>query len=300
MRVFFTNLRRDGTAPADINRLDAAVMPHAADRSYFDGVVGYEAEDLTYDEIDELRPRVYQYQAAEAKQPFFCKVHDAYTFLPNGQPLFPPEATAGAVYLIRNPLDVCGSYAHHVGVSRRDAIIDSMADPRYTTAAGDECADPQLRQRFLTWSQHVLSWVDAPNLRTHVVRYEDMHARPMETFAAAAAFVGMTQDQARIRRALQFSSLTELQRQEAAHGFQEAATNRSFFRKGQVGAWREELTPAQVSRIIRDHRDVMYRFGYLTEAGDPIVPEPEGTPCPLYEQQHCIGPSHLGETEKTP
>ena len=38
-----------------------------------------------------------------------------------------------------------------------------------------------------------------------------------------------------------------------------------------MGGWREELTETQAARIIRDHRDVMLRFGYLTEAGEPVL-----------------------------
>ena len=36
-----------------------------------------------------------------------------------------------------------------------------------------------------------------------------------------------------------------------------------FFRKGEVGAWREELTEKQAKRVIDNHRIVMQRFGYL-------------------------------------
>jgi hypothetical protein len=270
MRVFFTNLLRNGAAPAHINRLVFTVM--ASDRYLFDTAVGFAAGDLTHDEVDLLRPEVYLYYARHAQKPFFCKVHDAYTFVRNKRPLFPPEATAGAIYLIRNPLDVCVSYAHHSGNSNCDAIIDGMEDPTYAMLSEHDRLDPgQLRQRLLTWSDHVLSWVNAPNLRVHVIRYEDMKARPVETFSGAAAFAGMTQDRAKIERALAFSSMEELQRQESEHGFTGAlAPDRTFFRKGTVGSWREVLTDSQVARIIKAHREVMLRFGYLTEAGEPV------------------------------
>jgi hypothetical protein len=43
---------------------------------------------------------------------------------------------------------------------------------------------------------------------------------------------------------------------------------KSFFRKGEIGSWRDVLTEEQISRIISDHGEVMRRFGYLTEAGE--------------------------------
>ncbi len=147
LRVFLTNLRRNAAAPASINELDAADMPHAANRSAFDAAVGYESGDLTHDEVDSLRPEVYLHYAVQAKELFFCKVHDAYTYLPDGRPLFPPQATAGVIYVIRNPLDLCASYTHHLGALSVDDIIAAMAKPRHVVEARCDVLEPQLRQR---------------------------------------------------------------------------------------------------------------------------------------------------------
>ncbi len=268
LRVFLANLQRDQDTPVDINSLERS-SAHA--RQCFDLALGYEAGDLTHEEVDLLRPEVYRYLAARAEQPIIFKVHDAYTILSDGQPLFPPEVTAGVVYLVRDPRDVCVSYAHFQG-GNYDRILALMADPHGMIAGPrDRLILAGLRQRLLTWSQHVLSWVDAPGLRKLVLRYETMLAQPLETFTAVAAFLGMTQEPARIRRAIAFSSLRELQRQESQDGFREAsAPHRAFFRKGKAGSWREVLTDAQVRRMIEDHRTVMQRFGYLTDAEEPV------------------------------
>jgi aryl sulfotransferase len=269
LRMFFTNLRREDAGPANINELDQPNI--AADRGMFDRLVGFGAEDLTDGEVDVLRPRVYLHLAAHAQELFFCKVHDARTLAPSGQALFPLEATAGAIYLIRNPLDVCVSYAHHNGESGFDGRIACMANPNHAISEKRKGLAGQLRQKLLRWSDHVLSWVDAPGLRRLVLRYEDMHARPIESFTAAAAFAGLRCNPERIARAVAFSSFEELQRQEQEKGFAEqAAPGRSFFRKGKVGAWREVLSRAQAARIIAAHRDVMARFGYLNEAGESV------------------------------
>jgi len=44
---------------------------------------------------------------------------------------------------------------------------------------------------------------------------------------------------------------------------------KSFFRKGEIGSWREVLTAEQAAKIVADHADVMQRFGYLDEKGQP-------------------------------
>src|SRR5690606_9053716 len=153
----------------DIN--DLVGGPIAGSREPFDEAVGYDSGDLTEDEIDRLRPEVYRHLAATStEEPLFMKVHDAYTFLPDGRPLFPPEATRGVLYLLRNPLDVCVSFAHHAGHNDLDRMIATMA--RATKAFADERdrQQHQFRQQLRTWREHVLGWTDAPGLRVHVVR----------------------------------------------------------------------------------------------------------------------------------
>jgi len=104
-----------------------------------------------------------------------------------------------------------------------------------------------------------------------VVRYEDMHQRPLEAFARAAAFAGLPHEPERVARALSQSCFAELQNQERAHGFREKLPRvASFFRQGTMGSWRQRLTPAQARQIICAHREVMQRFGYLTAADEPV------------------------------
>jgi hypothetical protein len=270
LRIFITNLERDEETRASINELDFSSM--SSMRAIFDEAVGYKAGDLTFDEIDMLRPDAYVYESRVREEAFYSKVHDAFARLPDGRPLFPPQASLRAIYLVRNPLDVCVSFAHHLETTDLDAMIESMADSTYAFGDCTVHPDQQLRQRLLTWSEHVLSWVDGARMPVHVMRYEDMKLSPLPTFTAAAEFLGLPHDPERIGRALDKSSFEGLQQQEEEEeeGFNEAASARSFFREGRVGSWRDELTPQQGARIVRDHRDVMRRFGYLTDDDEPV------------------------------
>jgi len=117
----------------------------------------------------------------------------------------------------------------------------------------------------------ILSWVDTSGLPVHVVRYEDMVLRTVPTFTEIVRFAGLEVDAARVDKALAFSSFDRLQAMERAEGFRERAPRASaFFRKGKIGDWRDALTEDQVEQLIGAHRDVMARFGYLTEDGVPI------------------------------
>jgi len=260
-RVFLTNLLRDADEPADINDLEAT--PISSARAIFDDETGIEAADLTPEEIDRLRPRVYEHLAETATETIFMKVHDAWTFLPDGSPLLSSAATRGAIYFVRNPLDVAISYAHHNDTDI-DKSIAYMGNGNRMLCSKAERLHSQLRQKLLTWSGHVESWLNAPGLNIHVMRYEDMLARPLETFSGAVAYAGLPHDRAKIEKALRFSDFETLQAQEQEKGFNEKSpVNDLFFRNGRAGQWQERLTPEQVDRVVNAHGEVMRRLGYL-------------------------------------
>jgi Sulfotransferase domain len=268
LRVFLANFQRPQDQPVNINQLGGLI---ASDRWLFDEETGVKSSDLTPEEIESWRPAVYEHLSQAITEPIFMKIHDAFTLNAQGVPVISKAATQGVIYLIRNPLDVALSYAHSDG-SSVDRIISHMGDPAACILGHPKCLYTQLRQRLLTWSGHVRSWVDEPGLRVHVMRYEDMYGQPFETFQAAVRFARLDDDAARIERALEHSSFSTLQQQEREHGFREKMPRApSFFRQGRVGAWRQGLSEAQVVRLVQDHGEVMRRFGYLDDTGDLVA-----------------------------
>lgn len=263
-RAFLANLLHGGEQPVDINAFDTNSF---CSRPGFDRALGWESSDLTMVEIERARLAVQEVIAREEDAVF--KVHEAFTDPRNGRPLFSLPATRAVLYFLRHPLDVAVSFSHHRGKDL-DNTIARMNNPLAVMAANQSELDTQLPQPLGSWSHHVRSWADAPGLPVHVIRYEDMLARPQEVFTAACRFAGFPNDAARVARALEHSRFETLQRQEQAKGFRESAGGRAFFRKGQAGAWREVLSPAQVSAIVHHHGEIMRRFGYLNADGSPV------------------------------
>lgn len=266
VRAFLTNYLSDGLAPADINDLRGG--PIASARWVFDELVGVEASDLTSAEIARYRPAVYRLLARESGEPLVLKVHDAY-WSRTHTPLFPAEVTIAVVYILRNPLDVAVSLAHHQGASI-DQAVSRLCDGFALARCGDELRD-QLEQVLLSWSGHVQSWVDESKLPVHVVRYEDLTRDPAPTFHAIVEAAGFEPDSERIARAIQCSRFEELLAQERDNGFKERSPRAaSFFRKGRIGDWRTALTPTHVQQLVAAHGEIMRRFGYLTDSGEPV------------------------------
>jgi hypothetical protein len=262
VRTVIDSLSRGG-AEVDINDNPGSVIT-AAGRLLFDYCLGVEASDLTDTEIVLARAGLWETLASEDGDPLLIKVHDALLAPVEGGELpFPTASIGSVVYVLRDPRDVAVSFAHHFGTSI-DAAITWMADIDATLDRTLGWLPAQLPQLLSSWSRHVESWIDAPGLRLHIVRYEDMHADPEGTAAAIAGFLGMPADPVTVRSAIAASSFDRLRMQEDDAGFRER-DNRTerFFRRGLAGGWRDTLTIAQATRIARDHGSMMQRMGYL-------------------------------------
>jgi hypothetical protein len=262
-RVFLKNYLSQAQAPVSINALEG--LPIGSGRGLLEQALLEDSTDFTDEEIAALRPDIYAC-LAQKPQPMYLKTHDAWTITPQGQPLHSQRATRGAVYLVRNPLDVLPSLARHLGVLV-DEALDHLCNPTYSIGGdakkGPARWRPQVRQVLLDWSGHVNSWLDAPGLNCTVLRYEDLLDDPIEHFGRALRGLGLVIEPQRLEAAIRFSRFEELAAQEAAQGFRERPKkSQRFFHSGAVGAGRHALSPTQVQRVCAAHGATMKRLAY--------------------------------------
>lgn len=257
-RIFLANVLY-GTS--DINCVDGLIHDEiSTSRTWLDKACGFDTALLSDDEVDALKPAIYTAYAANSGISYH-KTHKAYTYLEQGQALLPREGCLGAVYFIRNPLDVVVSLAHHL-MCPIDKAIDIMGNRHFALHAFP------LRQWLLSWSLHVQSWLDAQHLSCLFLRYEDMVLAPEQTFSKALQFLNLDIEPARIRKAIDDSMFDKLQRLEQERGFYEKPPKlERFFRKGIIGDWKNQLNASQIQRIIRDHGELMQAFDYGVECG---------------------------------
>lgn len=264
LRAFLANYIADPPAPISINDLPNYCFGDAV-AAYYEQVAGQSVADASLEDIQALRLRVHEFFCNASADTSFVKTHNAIAFL-GDLPTINPETTAGAIYVIRNPLDVVLSYADQYGATT-DRAIEILADEEALLPAHGDLV-PQYLGR---WSDHVLSWIDAPGLSPYVMRYEDMAKRPYRAFGGVVEYLGLPLVRDRLNRATRFSSFKELAAQEQSAGFVEAPpiAGRHFFRRGKASAWRDELSDAQTRRIVDTHGEVMRRFGYLDDDDQP-------------------------------
>jgi len=260
-RSFLSNLMSGKEEPVNINAMHTT--PIASSRALFDEYTGVSGSDLNMEEIDELRPHVFREISSETEDLSFHKVHDAWKKNRKGEPLFPPEVTKAVIYFIRDPRDVAVSFAYHSAISF-DKMANQMANTSFSFCGRKDVLFNQLRQELLSWTEHVISWIDKSGLPVCTLRYEDMKADSFNTFKKAVAFIGLEYKDEDIKRAIRNSTFEKLKSMEEEDGFAEKPIKmKSFFREGKSGSYLEKLSPEIIQKIEKDHHDVMKRFGYL-------------------------------------
>jgi hypothetical protein len=142
-----------------------------------------------------------------------------------------------------------------------------MGSPNNTFGASNMAQDSQIRHHLGSWSFHVDSWANAPNMKVLLIRYEDMKSAALDTFTKAIEFLQIEASQDEIQLAIDNAKIEKLQQIEEQSVFKERPTKVArFFRKGIVGDWEAGLSSDQVRKLTRDHAVVMNKHGYLQES----------------------------------
>ena len=173
VRVFLHNLLRElsGTAaPQDINLLHEHTI-WAFGAKPFEAVLGKPFQEASHRELAEARPRAQSWLARSRPGPFLAKTH-----LCIGREFEVPtinfDVTLAAIYVVRNPLDVAISFAHHLetidDATIATALLNFTTQNQKRPLRGDGIVEPACR-----WLDQV-SWA----VPAHIIRYEDMLGRP--------------------------------------------------------------------------------------------------------------------------
>jgi len=225
---------------------------------FYKEVCGFEAKPDDHRKVAENRHRVQEVIADQFEGLIFCKTHNALV-IDRGQSIINFAVTSGAIYIVRNPLDVAISLAHHIGKSI-DHAISVMATHDVETPINET----RVHEVWGSWSQHVDSWTRKSHPAIYVMRYEDMLNDPEKTFGALAHHLLLNPNADELALAIRRSSFESLRDQEDKDGFQEKSKHADrFFREGRADQWKDTLTQQQVDAVVNAHGEQMKRFGYL-------------------------------------
>jgi len=242
MRLLLAHYFLPKEVEVDINTINRFTTSDVR-QDFFDRAAGrsFQAQDV--EEWLAMRPKALRLIAASKPGFHFVKTHSLIGRM-GDTVLIPPEVTAAALYLLRNPFDVAISLARHQGVDI-DQAIEMMADPNAVNGSKGNIYEVVGR-----WDSHISGWTGANGLACHPVRYEDMLADTERCVRGLFGFLNSPVEDGQLRRAIRLTRFSELKKQEQNSGFRERPkTMPQFFARGTAGAWREDLTPTQVGRI---------------------------------------------------
>src|SRR5690554_6674861 len=175
-RAFLNNLLKiiqndDEGAPQSINQMTEYTLWDISAKPY-ERHLGKPVTDVDRAEIARIRPLVQAEIAEDTEGLAMVKTHHALVS-DRGVPAINFAVTSGAIYIVRNPLDVAVSFAHHLGTDV-DYAIEEMALRNKETGVTDK----SVYEIYGSWSQHVESWTRTRHRAIHVMRYEDMLVDP--------------------------------------------------------------------------------------------------------------------------
>ena len=262
MRTFLNNLqavREFGldVKPHDINRLQNLTAWDIGAKQY-KKALGKDVSDASDAEIDRARVVVQQNVVDQNEGILLVKTHNILAMV-NDAPTINMQVTAGVVYIVRNPLDVVISFSAHMNLSI-DETIRIMATPTFRPRnSGNTVAEI-----YGSWSENVQSWTKHENQALLVLRYEDLHAEPEKYFSKLATHLGQGATESETAKAIELSSFKVLKAMEDERGFYEKPKHlKSFFRSGQTGQWKNQLSDKQIIAVETLHEPMMKKFGYL-------------------------------------
>lgn len=259
-RAFLTALTTQ--KEVDINAMTTGGIYSA--RSWIEEELDVDPDYLTQEEIENYQILSFQSLGDRLKEEKYVKIHDAYTYFPGTKnPKIYSENTRMAVYLLRNPLDVCLSLANHNATTVEKTIEKFMLNPEAAFSLKNNKYSNQFFQPLGLWTSHVQSWKEVSAFPVHTVRYEDMKAKPLETFYSAVQAMGLAYSREQVAWALEEVAFEKLKKKELERGFKERLRpNGVFFHRGEVDRWKDELTKEQIEQIRKANEPMMREFGY--------------------------------------
>ncbi len=231
--------------------------PNEASPVFYRTALGKAPEQATRAELAAARETAQMLAAARTGGPNFLKTHHQAGYH-LGFPTVNLSSSAGAIYLVRNPLDVAISIAAFLKTD-----LATVAD--IMRKGSDYVYEPPGASYYYLggWAAHVDSWTGRRNPFVLTVRYEDMLADTLGTFTQIARFLKLPAESVAIETALEVVRFEDLRRREAALSFVESPNvSATYFREGRSGAWQGKIEAATIRTICEGSAHLLRRFRY--------------------------------------
>lgn len=203
----------------------------------------------------------------------FLKTHSCLVSVKNN--FFTSEnITKAYIYVIRDPRDLCVSWAKHSNYSV-DQSIEFLCNPLSVLKWINKSKFSMMPKNIFplqfisSWNEHVKSWtqndMDVPKL---IIKYEDlienkeMIIKKIIEFFYEEFNIKINNLDSKLKNILKTTDFNYMKSIEAEYGFDEAMPWSSFFRKGKKEQWKDVLSKTQQSKIIKNLGEHMNKYDY--------------------------------------
>lgn len=216
---------------------------------------------------------IYQYSIYLQKTNFkndiqILKTHSS-CFKKNDYLFTDSSITACAIYLIRDPRNLVGSYADNMNASV-DSIYKEMK-MNFVQKQKDE-SDWYPISHFGTWRYNFESWKNASlNFPVKIVRYEDLVTKTNEVFLDIimflSKFIKIKINPKKISKIVEENTFEKIQSNEKKGLFKEMhniTKGNTFFQKGISRSWKDDIKNADIYEDMKnEYKDILENFNYL-------------------------------------
>lgn len=224
---------------------------------YYNDIIKKPIHDWTMFEQALIKPVAMLRMLEESGKNLILKTHDCNVDI-SGVAQIPTDFTRSAIYMVRDPRDVVLSLKNHYGCSDNAEAVDILInDSSITRFSNKGLFVPQL-----SWKINVTSWMRKLPYPVHIVKYEDMLERPVETFSEVVKFIGVKYEEQLIIKTIDACSFDKFQKQELKNGFRESIGPK-FFHKGITKRWKKELESELQTKIVNACEIEMKSLGYI-------------------------------------
>ena len=204
----------------------------------------------------------------------FLKTHSCLVSIKNN--LFTSaDITKGYIYVVRDPRDLCISWAYHSNYSI-DQSIQFLCNPlsvlKWVNKSKYSIIPKNIfpLQFISSWDEHVKSWakndIEVPKL---IIKYEDLVTNKEIIIKKIIEFfnknfeIKINNTNNRLKNILRTTSFSYMKNMEAKNSFDEAMPWSDFFREGKKQQWKKVLNKEQQSKILDSFKEYMDLFGYF-------------------------------------
>lgn len=166
------------------------------------------------------------------------------------------------VYLVRDPRSVAVSYYFHC--RKFYQISKNLSFKEYLHKFNDGSLND-----FLSWNEHVLSWVNNSTYNFLLVKYEDLQENTRQEFLKILNFLNLDIEENKIAKAIERSSFSNMkkewdQNENTNQRLLNSDHNISFIRKGKNDEWKDFFDSDLMKQFVIVNKNAMKQLNYLS------------------------------------